>query len=303
MTRIEELKTVLDQSLSLRKTLLRNAAQNLKTWFCRVRKMKAIYHTMNYFNLEVNQKCLIAECWAPVSELTRIKLALDKGTELSGSNIQSILNRMETKEQPPTHHRLNKFTSGFQNIVDAYGIASYREINPAPFTIISFPFLFAVMFGDAGHGLIMLLFGLFMVLRENQLQLRCKGNEVLEIFFGGRYIILLMAIFSIYTGIMYNDVFSKAVNVFGSSWRVTVTEQFDFEKITVLDLNPNPFPNATAGEHQMFSGSPYPFGLDPVWALSVNKIAFTNSLKMKFSVIIGIMQMFFGLILSLLNHM
>lgn len=79
-TRLEELKTVLDQSLNLRKTLLRNAAQNLKAWFCRVRKMKSIYHTMNYFNLEVNQKCLIAECWAPVNELTRIKLALDKGT-------------------------------------------------------------------------------------------------------------------------------------------------------------------------------------------------------------------------------
>ena len=80
MTRLEELKTVLDQSLNLRKSLLKNAAQNLKTWFCRVRKMKAIYHTMNFFNLEVNQKCLIAECWAPVGELTRIKLALDKGT-------------------------------------------------------------------------------------------------------------------------------------------------------------------------------------------------------------------------------
>lgn len=80
MTRLEELKTVLDQSLHLRRSLLTNAAQNLKSWFCRVRKMKAIYHTMNMFNLEVNQKCLIAECWAPVNELTRIKLALDKGT-------------------------------------------------------------------------------------------------------------------------------------------------------------------------------------------------------------------------------
>ena len=303
MTRLEELKTVLDQSLSLRKSLLKNAAQNVKTWFCRVRKMKAIYHTMNMFNLEVNQKCLIAECWAPVSELTRIKLALDKGTELSGSNIQSILNRMETKEQPPTHHRSNKFTSGFQGIVDAYGIASYREIHPYPFTIISFPFLFAVMFGDAGHGVIMLLFALFMVLREQQLSVKFKGNEVMEIFFGGRYIILLMALFSIYTGVIYNDVYSKSVNVFGSSWRVTVTDKFEFDKITVLDLNPNTMPNTTRGELRMFSGTPYPFGLDPVWALSVNKIAFTNSLKMKFSVIIGIMQMFFGLILSLLNNL
>lgn len=298
MTRLEELKTVLDQSLNLRKTLLKNSAQNLKTWFCRVRKMKAIYHTMNLFNLEVNQKCLIAECWAPVNELTRIKLALDKGTELSGSNMKSILNRMETKEQPPTHHRGNKFINGFQSIVDAYGIASYREINPAPFTVITFPFLFAVMFGDAGHGILMLSFALFMVLFESRLKGKGKNNEVWQIFFGGRYIILLMAIFSIYTGLIYNDWYSKSVNLFGSSWKVGVPKNFTFEEITMLQLNPDPNPPSM----QMYSGNPYPFGLDPMWAQSINKISFSNSMKMKFSIIIGIMQMMFGLVLSLLNH-
>ncbi len=53
----------------------------------------------------------------------------------------------------------------------------------------------------------------------------------------------------------------------------------------------------------MYSGNPYPIGLDPVWALSDNKIQYTNSMKMKFSIIIGISQMIFGLVLSLFNHM
>lgn len=48
----------------------------------------------------------------------------------SGSGVDSFYNRLPCSTPPPTLFPLNSFTTGFQNIVDAYGVAAYREVNP-----------------------------------------------------------------------------------------------------------------------------------------------------------------------------
>ncbi|XP_062994819.1 V-type proton ATPase 116 kDa subunit a 1 isoform X1 [Elgaria multicarinata webbii] len=298
-TRIDDLQMVLNQTEDHRQRVLQAAAKNVRVWFIKVRKMKAIYHTLNLCNIDVTQKCLIAEVWCPVTDLDSIQFALRRGTEHSGSTVPSILNRMQTNQTPPTYNKTNKFTSGFQNIVDAYGIGTYREINPAPYTIITFPFLFAVMFGDLGHGIIMTFFAAWMVIRESRILSQKNDNEMFSTIFSGRYIILLMGTFSIYTGLIYNDCFSKSLNMFGSSWSVRPMFQKDnwtdslLEEYPVLQLNP-----ATEGVF----GGPYPFGIDPIWNIANNKLTFLNSFKMKMSVILGIIHMLFGVTLSLFNH-
>uniref|UniRef100_A0A667X6S7 V-type proton ATPase subunit a n=1 Tax=Myripristis murdjan TaxID=586833 RepID=A0A667X6S7_9TELE len=287
--RIEDLQMVLNQTEDHRQRVLQAAAKTVRVWFIKVRKMKAIYHTLNLCNIDVTQKCLIAEVWCPVSDLDSIQFALRRGTEKSGSTVPSILNRMQTKQTPPTYNKTNKFTSGFQNIVDAYGIGNYREINPAPYTIITFPFLFAVMFGDLGHGVLMTCAALYLVLRESRLMSQKNDNEMFSMVFAGRYIILLMGIFSIYTGIIYNDCFSKSLNMFGSGWisKVVVNDY-------ILQLDP-----VIDG---VFNG-PYPIGIDPIWNIATNKLTFLNSFKMKMSIILGVIHMLFGVTLSLFNHL
>lgn len=288
-TRLEDLKLVLNQSADHRLRVLSSAAKHLPRWTIMVKKMKAIYHILNYFNPDVTGKCLIGEGWVPRRDLPTVQQALARGSKLSESSIPAFMNVIATNEQPPTFTRTNKFTSGFQNLIDSYGMASYREVNPALYTCITFPFLFAVMFGDMGHGLILVVFALWLIIKENQLA-HIK-EEIFTIFFGGRYIILLMGIFSLYTGLIYNDVFSKSMNIFGSGWvnqyntSTVINDELDY-----LTMRPN-----------ISNYKTYPLGMDPIWQLADNKIIFLNTFKMKLSIIFGVLHMIFGVCMSVIN--
>ncbi|KAI0235382.1 H(+)-transporting V0 sector ATPase subunit a [Massospora cicadina] len=277
---IYDLGVALDNTASAIRAELAHIAQNLTVWATAVKREKAIYHTLNHFNYDHHRRCLIAEGWCATTDLGCVQDALTLCGEHEVS-LAPILHTVPTHRQPPTFHRTNKFTEGFQAIVDSYGVSNYGEVNPGLFTIISFPFLFAVMFGDLGHAIIMTSAALYMVLNERSLA-KVKSEEF-SMFYGGRYIILLMGLFSIFTGLIYNDIFSRSMTLFKSGWRWPA-----------LDA-----PN------QLVSATPvgvYPFGLDPAWHGTDNVLIFTNSYKMKMSVIFGVVQMCFGVVLSTFNY-
>ncbi|KAI6218255.1 V-type proton ATPase subunit a [Aphelenchoides besseyi] len=316
-SRLKDMSTVINKTLEHRDRVLHAASLNLKIWEIQVLKLQAIFHTLNKFNLDITAKCLIAECWVPSDDIHRLRGALEYATEISGSNVSSVLNILHTHETPPTYHRTNKYTRAFQNIVDAYGIANYREINPAPWTIITFPFIFAVMFGDVGHGMIMFLsalalivFGLFddsSHFTEKKIEAARIKDEIFNTFYGGRYVIVLMGAFAIYTGFIYNDFFAKSFNIFGSGWKVSPEVYANLQKYVPQNVSIKDIPDSESWEllprtSYLHSQGPYPFGLDPVWNLATNRLNFLNPMKMKSSVIIGVSQMLFGLMLSLFNH-
>ncbi|XP_066935282.1 V-type proton ATPase 116 kDa subunit a 1-like [Clytia hemisphaerica] len=303
-TRIEDVQAVLNQTQDHRHRLLQTIAKNMNDWLIKVKKIKAIYHTMNMFNIDVTSKALIAECWAPVADLDHIHHALDEGTRKSGSAVPSIIHQMKTRETPPTFNRTNKFTNGFQAIIDAYGVADYQEVNPSLYAIITFPFLFSVMFGDFGHGIIMSVFAYWMIKMERKLNNWKGGGEMFDMIFSGRYVILLMGLFSIYSGLIYNDIFSKSLRFFDSPWtHLNVTKETDYKyNIHKMEKLANSTDLFMFNPLDVESKTPYLFGLDPIWQLATNKLTFTNSLKMKLSVIFGVTHMTFGVILGLLNH-
>jgi hypothetical protein len=112
------------------------------------------------------------------------------------------------------------------------------------------------MFGDVGHAIILIAFGLYLVVTEEKTAAKKNHNEIFNIFFTGRYVILLMGLFSLYTGLIYNDVFSKSVNIFGSSWHAPTNTSMLTDN-SEINLDPD----------QQYSEAPYVFGVDPVWGV------------------------------------
>ncbi|CAH8273793.1 unnamed protein product [Arabidopsis lyrata] len=282
--RLSELKTTIDAGLGQRNILLQAIGDKFELWNLKVRKEKAIYHTLNMLSLDVTKKCLVAEGWSPVFASKEIQDALQRAAVDSNSQVGSIFQVLRTKESPPTYFRTNKFTSAIQEIVDAYGVAKYQEANPGVFTIVTFPFLFAVMFGDWGHGICILLATMYLILREKKLSSQ-KLGDIMEMAFGGRYVILMMSLFSIYTGLIYNEFFSIPYPLFApSAYDCRDTSCSEATTIGLIKVRDT-----------------YPFGLDPVWHGSRSELPFLNSLKMKMSILLGVSQMNLGIIMSYFN--
>jgi len=104
----------------------------------------------------------------------------------------------------------------FQQIVDTYGTPTYKEINPAAFAIISFPFRFGVMFGDIMHGVILLIFAIHICWKADSI----KKDSYLAAFVYPRYLLLFMGIFSTFCGLIYNDFSSMPIMIAKSCWSI-----------------------------------------------------------------------------------
>ncbi|KAG5984202.1 H(+)-transporting V0 sector ATPase subunit a [Claviceps digitariae] len=284
-SRLQDVQNVLRNTQATLQAELSQISQSLSAWMVLIAKEKAVYSTLNLFSYDRARRTLIAEAWCPTNDMSLIRSTLQDVTNRAGLSVPSIINEIRTNKTPPTYLKTNKFTEGFQTIVNAYGTATYQEVNPAMPVFVTFPFLFAVMFGDFGHAIIMLSAALAMIYWEKSL--KKVSFELFAMIFYGRYIALVMAVFSIFTGLIYNDVFSKSMTLFPSAWHYPRPEHYEPGQTIVAELND--------------SGYRYPFGLDWAWHGTENTLLFSNSYKMKMSIILGWAHMTYSLCFAYVN--
>ncbi|GKD48125.1 V-type proton ATPase subunit A1-like protein, partial [Tanacetum coccineum] len=123
-----------------------------------------------------------------------------------------------------------------------------------------------------------------------------KLGSFMEMLFGGRYVLLLMSLFSIYCGLIYNEFFSVPYHIFGASaYRCRDTScrthipppkrKKDWGKSPRL-LHLDPLKSLIKYRDA------YPFGVDPSWRGSRSELPFLNSLKIQMN--LGIMLSYFN---------
>ncbi len=92
-----------------------------------------------------------------IDELSEGRVAI---REYLPSEVPVVLSGEEKVPVKLTH---GKFVAAFERMIFSYGSPLYGAIDPTPFVALFFTFLFGIMFGDFGQGLVILLVGVLML--------------------------------------------------------------------------------------------------------------------------------------------
>ena len=278
------------------KVLIRATKLQLKDYLIRINQMKesdyslislakwivirekTIYSELNKLRDGGNQ-IMTGLIWCPARQKSKLEATVQDMRDRKSVNPPQLKIIKDFNEEAfvrPSFIDTNEFTWPFQEIVNTYGVPQYKEINPALFTIVTFPFEFGFMFGDVMHGTILFISSALL----------CFCNRTPGTTLGDlgkvRYLLLLMGFFTFYCGLMYNDFASIPLKIWGDS----CYEAKHGDKVA------------------QYKGGDciYPAGIDPAWYLGRNELTYMNSLKMKLSVILGVSQMVLGVFLKAMNN-
>ncbi|MHA1670295.1 MAG: V-type ATP synthase subunit I [Promethearchaeota archaeon] len=107
--------------------------------------------------------------------------------------------------ETPTLMMHNRLIRPFETLTKMYGTPSYSEVDPTAFLFITFPLIFGIMFGDIGHGMVLIISGIVggILFRKREGDLR---NFCWIIFWCGWW--------AIFGGFLYGEFFGSE-EIFG----------------------------------------------------------------------------------------
>jgi V/A-type H+-transporting ATPase subunit I len=124
----------------------------------RVRASRKLVETISRY--ERLHYTYVIQGWVPRARLPELRervlhVSEEVLIEVTAPSSEETQHIPASLENPP-------FLKSFQSLVTNYGYPTYNELDPTPVLALTFPFVFGLMFGDVGHGLLLILVGILL---------------------------------------------------------------------------------------------------------------------------------------------
>ncbi len=149
---IERLKRQIASTIAIQKDDLIKAFADIKYDY-------DLYNIRRFTSNSQNSFCLTG--WAAEDEAERLVAEAETDSEC-----MVLVDTPDTVSHitPPTRLKNLRIFKPFEEFVRMYGVPGYNELDPTPFLAVVYTLLFGIMFGDAGHGLCLVLAGVLMLI-------------------------------------------------------------------------------------------------------------------------------------------
>jgi V/A-type H+-transporting ATPase subunit I len=166
LSEIEELK----KNVKAAGDELRKVAEELKSeslqMFSYIVLNKSLLEAKKYFCS--TERTSLLSGWVPLEDKDRV---LREIRDIAGVSVVEARHPEEVpidREDIPVRLQHNPFFKPFELLITSYGLPRYGSIDPTIFTAISFLIMFGAMFGDLGHGLVLIAAALFLGRARNE---------------------------------------------------------------------------------------------------------------------------------------
>ena len=148
----------------------------------------------------VTEHTFIVEGWVPEETFSRMKAELEKVPDVFVSELETGVGHKEAKHEepkaePPVLLRNPKPVKPFEMLINMFGTPSYHEIDPTLVFSLAFPMMFGIMVGDAGYGLLWMVYGIWLLRRWKDRPWDFWKNLLVAFIWGGFWATVFGALF------------------------------------------------------------------------------------------------------------
>ncbi|MHA2289517.1 MAG: V-type ATPase 116kDa subunit family protein [Promethearchaeota archaeon] len=132
-----------------------------------------------------------------IKKITNGKCVIEVEKPKSNDNVPNVINRKK------------RLFEGFEILTYSLGFPRKGEINPVYLMAFAFPFLYGIMFADVGHGAILFLGGLLLLIARNRKNMN-KVGEIPRYVLLSAGIITLSGISAMFWGYLFGEFFGPS---------------------------------------------------------------------------------------------